>query len=154
MQYSGKIVDHLGLVAGMIDELGIVESIYNTIKQDKKKRYVSIGECVKAMIINGLGFTGKPLYLTPNFYKPLPLDILIKKGITAEHLNDNTLGRAMDLLYENDVSTLFSLISTKAFHALNLKPEFGHLDSTSMSVYGKAYSPREKDNDEENSKLQ
>lgn len=153
MQYNGKILDHLGLVAGMIDELGIVDSIDNAIEQDREKRHVSIGECVKAMIINGLGFTGKPLYLTPDFYKPLPLNILIKEGITPEHLNDNTLGRAMDILYKKDVSTLFSLISTKAFHALNLKPEYGHLDSTSMSVYGKDYTPRRDDNDDEDSKI-
>ena len=155
MQYSGKIVDHLGLVAGMIDELGIVDSIDNAIDQDKEKRHVSIGECVKAMIINGLGFTGKPLYLTPDFYKPLPVNLLIKEGITAEHLNDNTLGRTMDILYENGVSELFSLISAKAFHSLNLQPEFGHLDSTSMSVYGKNYTPRLEGNskDEDNPKV-
>ena len=73
MQYNGKIVDHLGLVSGMIDELGIVKSIDEVIKQDMDKRHLSIGECVKAMILNGLGFTGKPLYLTLEFYKPLPV---------------------------------------------------------------------------------
>ena len=148
MQYSGKIVDHLGLVAGMVDELGIVESIDNYIPQDKNKRYLSIGECVKAMIINGLGFTNKPLYLTPDFYKPLPVDILIKEGITPEQLNDNTLGRAMDTLYKNDVSVLFSLISTKAFNNLNLNPDYGHLDSTSFKVYGQDYKPKFKNDDE------
>jgi transposase len=129
-----------------------VETIDNAIEQDREKRHVSIGECVKAMIINGLGFTGKPLYLTPDFYKPLPLNILIKEGITPEHLNDNTLGRAMDVLYSKDVSTLFSLISANAFHALNLKPEYGHLDSTSISLYGKGYKPRRDDIDDEDSK--
>ncbi len=27
MQYSAKVVDHLGLIAGMVEELGIVETI-------------------------------------------------------------------------------------------------------------------------------
>ncbi len=35
----------------MIDELGIVESIDKTIKQDKKERKVTIGEAVKAMLL-------------------------------------------------------------------------------------------------------
>jgi transposase len=145
LQYNGKVVDHLGLVAGMIDELGIVESIDQVIQQDLEKRHLSIGECVKAMILNGLGFTGKPLYLTPEFFKTAPLELLLREGIEPEHLNDNTLGRALDSLYRADVSSLFALISTQAFHALDLTPEYAHLDSTSFKVYGKEYAAKPKE---------
>jgi transposase len=126
----------------MINELGITEIIDQAIEQDLDKRHLSIGECVKAMILNGLGFTGRPLYLTPDFFRTKPLDLLIKEGINHEYLNDNTLGRAMDKLYETGVNELFALISSNAFHALELTPEFSHLDSTSFSVYGKDYTPR------------
>ena len=34
MGYSGKNLDHLGLIAGMVDELGIVDSIDNALEQD------------------------------------------------------------------------------------------------------------------------
>jgi transposase len=147
LQYRGKVVDHLGLVAGMVDELGIVESIDQVITQDPEKRHLSIGECVKAMILNGLGFTGKPLYLTPEFFKTVPLELLLREGVEPEHLNDNTLGRAMDSLYRADVSSLFALISTQAFHALDLTPEYAHLDSTSFKVYGKEYAAKSKEED-------
>ena len=53
-QYESKILDHLGLVAGMYDELGIGEVIDQTIEQDQEKRIVSLGQAVKAMVLNGL----------------------------------------------------------------------------------------------------
>lgn len=144
MSYSGKVIDHLGLISGMVDELGIVDVIDKTIKQDKEKRHISIGQTLKALILNGLGFTGRPLYLTPQFFETKPTELLIGEGILAEHINENTIGRAMDTLYKTGVSNLFSLISAKAFEALKLKPEFAHLDSTSFSLYGNEYNPSDK----------
>lgn len=144
MGYSGKNIDHLGLIAGMVDELGIVEVIDNTLSQDHEKRHISIGQTIKALILNGLGFTGRPMYLTPQFFATKPTELLIGEGVKAEHLNENTIGRAMDSLYKHGVSALFSLISSRAFDALKLQPQFAHLDSTSFSVYGNAYEPSDK----------
>lgn len=144
MCYSGKVMDHLGLIAGMVDELGIVDVIDDAISQDHEKRYLSIGQTIKALIINGLGFTGRPMYLTPQFFATKPTELLIGEGVKAEHLNENTIGRAMDSLYKHGVSTLFSLISSRAFNALKLQPQFAHLDSTSFSVHGNGYEPSDK----------
>ncbi|EDN70185.1 transposase [Beggiatoa sp. PS] len=66
--YSSKLLNHLGLVAGMYDELGIGELIDQLIPQDEKKRIVSIGQAVKAMVLNGLGFANRALYLTQLFF--------------------------------------------------------------------------------------
>lgn len=54
--YESKVIDHLGLVAGMFDELGIGMEIDDRIAQEHEKRKVSVGEAVKAMVLNGLGF--------------------------------------------------------------------------------------------------
>ena len=49
---KSKNLDHLGLVAGMYDELGIGDIIDDTIEQDTEKRKVSLGQAVKAMVLN------------------------------------------------------------------------------------------------------
>ncbi len=54
-------LDHLGLVAGLIDEIGIVEKI-NQLLGEQPGEIVSPGHAVKAMIINGLGLVSAPLY--------------------------------------------------------------------------------------------
>jgi len=56
-------LDHLGIVAGIIDEIGIVEYINARIGRNSREK-VSAGIMVKAMILNGLGFVSAPLYRT------------------------------------------------------------------------------------------
>ncbi len=46
-------IDHLGLVAGIIDEIGLVEQINQLLGQHPQEK-VSAGHAVKAMILNGL----------------------------------------------------------------------------------------------------
>ena len=142
-KYKTQTLEHLGLVSSMIDELGIVETIDNAIKQDKNERKVSIGEATKAMILNGLGFVNRQLYLVPQFFENKPLDLLIKKGIEPNNLNDTVLGRALDSLYDYGVTPLFSLISTKAFSNIELAAKYHHLDSTAIHVDGKYNSDEE-----------
>lgn len=61
-------LDHLGLVAGLIDEIGIVEKI-NQLIGEKPGEIVSPGHVVKAMILNGLGLVSAPLYLFSKFFE-------------------------------------------------------------------------------------
>ena len=97
--YSSKQLNHLGLISAMYDELGIGRIFDQLIPQHEEKRTVSIGQAVKAMVLNGLGFANRALYLTPLFFRDKPVDRLISDGIEAEHLNDDVLGRALDAIY-------------------------------------------------------
>jgi len=102
-----KCQQNLGLVAALYDELGIGTLIDRLIPQDLEQRHVSIGQAVKAMVINGLGFTQSPLYLTPQFFEDKPVERLIAPNVQAEQLNDTTPGRAMDDIFQHGVSELF-----------------------------------------------
>jgi transposase len=135
-QYHSKILDHLGLVAGMYDELEIGEVIDQIIPQDHEKRKVSMGQAVKAMVLNGLGFVNKPLYLVPRFFVNKPVERLVGEGIRAEELNDDVLGRSLDTLYAVGVTELYTLISQHACLKLDLAANFGHMDSTSFHTDG------------------
>lgn len=141
--FETKTIEHLGLVAGMCDELGICELIDQLIPQDTEQRQVSIGQAVKAMILNGLGFANRRLYLTPHFFQNKPTERLIGQGIKPEHLHDDTLGKALDELHSFGVSELFSLISQQAVKRLGLSPKQAHLDATSFHVDGSYNSNEE-----------
>ena len=131
-----KNMDHLGLVAGMIDELEIVESVDAVIDSSTPSRNLSVGESVKAMILNGLGYVNKPLYLTPSFFKDKPVERLFGRMVKAEWFNDDTLGRAMDRLFACDVTKLFAKVARRAMSKLDLVPSTVHLDSTSFHLDG------------------
>src|SRR5712691_4896854 len=70
--YHSQILDHLGLVAGMFEELGIAEVIDKATKQDPDMRIVTAGHAVKAMVLNGAGFVNQQLYLVPHFFHNTP----------------------------------------------------------------------------------
>jgi transposase len=141
--YRSQILDHLGLVAGMFEELGIGDVIDQATQQNPETRRVTVGNAVKAMVLNGLGFVNQQLYLVPLFFQNKPTHRLIAPGIEAHHLNDDTLGRALDTLYDFGVTELYSLIAVTAAHRLGLTPRFAHLDSTSFHVDGRYNSAEE-----------
>src|ERR1700739_912630 len=97
---SSKELNHHGLVAAVVEELGFGECINRRRKDYNKRRIVSPGLAVKAMIINGLGFLNKRLYMVAQFFKDKPIEKLIGEGIQAKHLNDDILGKTLDDIYE------------------------------------------------------
>jgi hypothetical protein len=99
----------------MYDELQIGDRIDEHIAQDFEEREVSIGQAVKALVLNGFGLVQQRLYLTPKFFERLPTERLIGEGIQPEGaLNDDTLGRALDSLYDYGVTELLRDLSAHA----------------------------------------
>jgi transposase len=128
-------LDHLGIVAGIIDEMGIVEEINTKIGRNSREK-VSPGVMVKAMILNGLGFVSAPLYMFSKFFEGKATEHLLGAGITAEQINDDRLGDVLDDLHEVGLSETFIGISLKAVAKYEIKVETGHVDSTSFHVDG------------------
>jgi transposase len=127
----------------MVDELGLVELIDAVIIQDHQQRVVSVGQCVKAMVLNGLGFVNRALYLMPHFFKDKPIGRLLGEGIEAEHLNDDTIGRSMDTIYAYGAEQLYGQLAAQSVKRLEIPCDVGHLDSTSFHVDGVYNSDQE-----------
>src|SRR5262249_3611372 len=132
LPYRRQVLDHLGLVAGMFDELGIGDVLDHATHQNPAMRDLTVGEAVKAMVLNGLGFINQALYLVPRFFQNKPSSRLIAPRVAPQQLNDDVLGRALDTLYDAGVTALYSLIAATAAQRLGLAPRFAHLDSTSF----------------------
>ena len=141
--YHSQILDHLGLVAGMFDELGMSEVVDKATQQNPEMRDLTVGEAVKAMVLNGLGFVNHALYLVPRCFQNKPTSRLIAPRVAPAQLNDDALGRALDTLYAYGVTALYSLIAATAAKRLSLASAFAHLDSTSFHVDGQYNSEEE-----------
>ena len=147
-QLTVKNLDHLGVIAGIVDELGIVDYLNEELGEDKKTK-ISAGLVVKAMILNGLGFINSPLYLFSRFFEDKPVEHLLGEGIKASDLNDDRLGRVLDLIFMAGISRLFVGICLKVVEIFQIKMGSSHLDSTSLSLEGE-YKSSVKREDEEN----
>jgi len=130
-----KNIDHLGIVAGIIDSIGLVEIINDLIGQEPEEK-VSAGHVVKAMILNGLGMVSQPLYMFPKFFENIACEHLIGRGVLAEYLNDDKLGRVMDKLFIKGLDTIFLAISLVAVKIFEISLKTSHLDSSSFHMHG------------------
>ena len=140
--YTTKRLDHLGLVAGFCQEIDLA-AIIDKALGISERRQVSYGQIFTAMLLNGLGFTGRTLHMYSEFFDDKPVSRLIGEGIDASHINDDALGRCLDALYDEGVSGLYQKIAEKVVEHLKLPCEFTHLDSTSFHYDGKANSHEE-----------
>ena len=100
-QYKTKVLDHLGLVMGMCKEIGIISLIDEQITSDSADKILSTGEAIVGLVLNGLGFVNKRLYLVERFFENKPVNELFGNDyLKSEHFNDDALGRALDKVYE------------------------------------------------------
>jgi len=142
--FAAQDIGHLGLVAGMCKELdiaGIIDREAGTQAHNKK---ISFGKAVVCMILNGLGFVSRTLYMYSEYFDEKPLNHLLgTKDLRPEQIDDNLLGRALDKLFDLNVTNLFTKIALKAVKTLGIKVKSLHLDSTSFHVDGEYRSSLE-----------
>jgi transposase len=128
-------VNHLGIVAGAFDSLGIGKVIDRAIP---KLRHHNLphSQIIKAMSLNGLGFVERRLYLFPEFFEDIAVERLLGEGVHRDQLNDDVLGRTLDAIADYGPTELFNEIVAECL----LPTEFGshciHVDTTSFSVSG------------------
>ncbi len=132
--FAVERLDHLGIVAGVCQEIGLVEYLDSLDEQTHAR--VSLGQAVLAMVLNGLGFSNRRLYLVPQFFEHKPIERLIGPGITWADLNDDCLGRALDWLTAHDLTALYAGLAHQARRRFAVAAEAVHVDSTSFSVEG------------------
>jgi transposase len=74
--------------------------------------------------------------LVPQYFENKPVEHLLGKGITADQLNDDCLGRTLDWLYAHDPTKLFAGIARQARQIFGVQTQQIHVDTTSFSVSG------------------
>jgi hypothetical protein len=85
--YATERLDHLGIVAGVCQEIGLAEFL--DLQAAGSRQKVSVATATLAMVLNGLGFSNRRLYLLPQFFENKPLEPLLGvPGIEAADLND------------------------------------------------------------------
>lgn len=133
---TSEIIDHHGLVAAVSRDLGICAKINQRIGSKDPRRRVQPGLAAVAMIINGLGFTNRRLYLTPQFFQSKAIEFLFEEAVTAEDLNDHALGKALDEIAAYGSSKLYGEIAFEIALEQGLLGPNTHHDSTSFLLHG------------------
>lgn len=88
------------------------------------------------MVLNGLGFIERRLYLFPDFFDDIALSRLVGDGITRDHLNDDVFGRTLDAIAEYGPTELFNQIVAECLFPSEFGSHCIHVDTTNFSVTG------------------
>ncbi len=133
---SSERMDHDGLVAAACRDLGLVEKINQRIGNQDPRRVIQPGVAVMAMMINGLGFTNRRLYLSPQFFNSKAISQLFEQAITPEQLDEHALGKALDEIAAYGSSQLYGEVAFEIALEQGLLGDCAHLDSTSFALHG------------------
>src|ERR1700756_3534005 len=128
-------LDHVGLIASVSTDLGRIEMIDTRLVPDEQEE-ITPGEAMAGMLLNGLGFSNRPLSLTPQFFANKPLDLLFREGICAEMFNRFKLGRTLEEVHAYGCDLLFSEIAVAVCAQEGIDLRFNHLDTTSFALTG------------------
>lgn len=136
-QFSGKALDHLGLVADTMDELGLLSFFDEKLPLNASCGVkVSMGERVAAMIFNGLGFINTRLYMFPDFLATKPVARLFGKPLEPAWFNDDALGRCLDAIHAYGTTKLFTEFSLGVALKKGFLGKSIHLDTSTLQLYG------------------
>jgi transposase len=135
-------LDHLGVIASVINDLGLVDMINARLVPDPQEG-LTPGEAVAGMILNGLGFAHRPWSLTPQFFASTPLDLLWHDGVRAEMFNRFKLGRTLDEAYAYGCDLLLHELALCVCAREGIELRCNHLDTTSFSLSGEYIPERD-----------
>src|SRR5262249_35158240 len=86
-RYVVEHLNHLGMVAEVCREIGVAAWLDQ--QEPGNRQRVSVGTATVALVLNGLGFSNRQLYLVPQFFADKPVEHLLGPVITADALNDD-----------------------------------------------------------------
>ncbi len=129
-------LSHLGIVSGVMKKIGLIDKINEKLIKKSNNQKVTHGQSMAAMILNGLGFTQRRLYLVSSFFDNKPVEKYLGNNIKPEDLNDDCLGRTLDEIYEYGTTKFFGEVAFEVAQEFDFIGRSAHLDSSTISVEG------------------
>lgn len=115
--------------AGFCKEIGLVEWVNARFLKKSHNSHTSNGQLFVAMLLNDLRFVSRTLHVYPVYFKDLPTERLLCKGILLQHINDDVLRRFLDCLYADGESGLYEELVFNVVNNLGLQCKSPNLDA-------------------------
>ena len=125
-------VHHLPIIKAYADQLGLVSLINHYVPTEME---VDAGTVVLALVLDTLSGRS-PLYRLEEFFAQQDSELLLGKMVPPQALNDDTVGRVLDRLYDFGTMRLFTACAVRAATRFGLEHRYVHFDTTSRSVWG------------------
>ena len=134
-QYVNERLDHLGIVAGVCQEIGLARWLDAQDPTNRKPgehgNRNGSHDSQRIRVEPPAGVFGAAV-----FCRASPSNICWDRGSAPRGESVDCLGRTLDWLYAHDLTKLFAGIATHARQIFGIKAEQVHMDTTSFSVSG------------------
>ena len=94
------------------------------------------GEATKALLLNGLGYVERRLFLMPEYFEDIATECLIKEGIKPDQLNQYVFGECLDAIAAHGPTRLFTGMALQMMSRIKMGTLRLHYDTTSINVTG------------------
>ena len=132
-----KIPFMVALANKILEKIGFVNLIDESVKWDEKQCKVSPGNLLKSLILSTfMGGLRSPLSNVHKRYKGIDTEFLFGEGVLQEHLNDDAIGPSQDKLPEANPARLYSTLCLSAYSKNNIEFKRLHSDTTTVTFYG------------------
>ena len=131
----------LGVLAHIWDELGLTELVDVAIPGTEESQ-LGVGHTLKALVLNVVGGRD-PLYRVAKWASEVPLDVIVGKEVSASQLNDTSLGRQLDRLFDAGAESVFNAACLRVIAKEKIDVTRVHADTTSRLVFGEYAQPEE-----------
>src|SRR4030095_13107583 len=125
-------VHPLPILKAYADQLGLVSLINHYVPTEMN---VDAGTVVLGLVFDTLSGRS-PLYRLEEFFARQDTELLLGQALPPHALNDDTVGRVLDRLYDFGTMRLFTACAVRAATRLGLERRSVHFDTTSHSVWG------------------
>ena len=125
-------VHHLPILKAYADQLGLVSLINHYVPTEMN---VDAGTVVLGLVLDTLSGRS-PLYRLEEFFAHQDTELLLGKALPPHALNDDTVGRVLDRLYDFGTMRLFTACAVRAATRFGLERRYVHFDTTSRNVWG------------------
>ena len=103
-------VQHLPMIKAYADQLGLVGLINHYVPTEMD---VDAGTVVLGLVLDTLSGRS-PLYRLEEFFAQQDTELLLGKAVPSQALNDDTVGRVLDRLYDFGTMRLFTACAVRA----------------------------------------
>lgn len=136
-------IDHLGLISGIIKRIRFRERVDYLLPKTGANSKISHADSIIAMIISGLDFSDRRMYLMQKYFEDRPNTKLFGPNVDSTMFTDDCLGRTLDAIFKYGPTNFFMDVAIKILSEQNLLTKYLHLDSTSLSLKGKYKDKRQ-----------
>jgi transposase len=134
-----KRLGHLGIIAAIFKEYKIVELIDSLLPKPGNHQFVTHGEAILAMVMQGLGFSNHRLYLSAEFFSHVAIEGLFSKKVKAEHFTSEVFAGTLDAIFKYGPTKFFTDTCFKIVIDNKLLKKFLFIDTSTLCATGKKY---------------